>query len=114
MGAAEGGARFVWPLFGCSGVDYGADPGDEIGGEVALLGMLVDGGLIGCDVDAIDFVFSDIAMEPCDLGTEVAENSAGGLRESLELLGREFAGAGDFAFYDEFWHGEKAPDEYRA
>ena len=93
-------------LFGGSGVDDGADPGYYVGREAALLGVLADEVLAGGVVDAIDFVISDVAVDPLDLRAEVAEDTTGGLRDGFELLGGEIARVGDLPLDNVLGHGE--------
>ena len=51
------------------GVDDGPYLGDAIGGKAAHLGVAADGFFIRSDVDAVDLVVGDVAMQPLDLGT---------------------------------------------
>jgi len=76
-----------------------------VGGEAAHLGVFVDGGLVGGDVDAVDLVASDKALHPLELGADGRDDTAGLLRDGLQLVGREVAGSGDLALDDEFGHG---------
>src|SRR5271165_5739114 len=80
--------------FGGCGIDDRGDLGDAIRGEAALGGVFADQGLVGCDVDAVDFVLGHVAVDPLNLGTEFAQDAAGGLGDGLQLLWREFSGAG--------------------
>jgi len=90
---------------GGGGVDYCADERDVVGGEAAHLGVFVDGGLVGCDVDAVDLVAGDEALDPLELGADGGDDAAGFLGDGLELVGGEVAGSGDLALDDEFGHG---------
>ena len=85
-------------LLGGGGVDYGADLCDGVCREAALGGVFADGGFVRGDVDAVDLVVCDVALEPLDLRAEGAEDAAGGLRDGLQLFRGELAGVGDFAF----------------
>src|SRR6202042_3397758 len=91
-------------LFGGGGVYYGADLRDFVGGKAAGLCVLPYGVFVGSDVDAIDFVVGDIAVQPLDLRPHVAQDAAGCLGDSLQLFRRELAGSGDLSFDDELGH----------
>ena len=58
----------------------------------------------GRDVDAEEFVGGDVRLDPLDLGAELSEHGAGGLRRGDELLRSEFAGVRDVAFDEKFRH----------
>ncbi len=62
--------------FGSGGIDDAADLGDLVGGEAALLGVLSDHLLVGSDVDAVNLVVHDVAVEPLDLRAHTAEDTA--------------------------------------
>ena len=51
---------------------------------------------LGDAVNAVDFVASDIALNPLDLKSEFGENAAGSLRDVAELIARHFTCSGDF------------------
>jgi hypothetical protein len=55
--------------------------------------VFADQGFVACDVDAVDFVLSYVAVHPLDLGAEFAQDAAGGLGDGLQLLRGEFSGA---------------------
>ena len=99
-GAAGSGRGGV----GGGGVDDGADERDLVGGEAAHLGVFVDGGLVGGDVDAIDLVAGDEALDPLELGADGGDDAAGLLGDGLKLVGGEIAGSRDLALDDEFGH----------
>jgi len=100
-GAAGSGRGGV----GGGGVDDGADERDLVGGKAAHLGVFVDGGLVGRDVDAVDLVAGDEALDPLELGADGGDDAAGFLGDGLELVRGEVAGSGDLALDDEFGHG---------
>jgi hypothetical protein len=58
----------------------------------------------GRDVDAEEFVGSDVGLDPLDLGAELSKYGAGGLRGGGELLLCELASVGDVAFDEKFRH----------
>src|SRR5271165_1030537 len=80
--------------FGDCGIDDRRDLGNSICGEAALAGVFPDQGLVRSDIDAVDFVLGHVAVDPLNLGTEFAQDAAGGLGDGLQLLWREFSGAG--------------------
>jgi len=90
---------------GGGGVDDGADERDLVGGEAAHLGVFVDGGLVGGDVDAVDLVAGDEALDPLELGADGGDDAAGLLGDGLKLVGGEIAGSGDLTLDEEFGHG---------
>src|SRR5579863_2879221 len=80
-----------WLRFGGCGIDDRGDLGNSICGEAALGGMFADQRLVGCNVDAVDFVLGHVAVNPLNFGTEFAQDAAGGLRDGLQLLWGEFS-----------------------
>jgi hypothetical protein len=58
--------------------------------------------LVRCDVDAVDPVVRDVAVDPLDARPEMLQHAAGFLRDGHELVGRELAGARDIALDDVF------------
>jgi len=56
-------------LLGSCRIDEAADRGDAIGRKAYAPGVLVNGRLIGGEVDAIHLVAGNVAMEPLDAGT---------------------------------------------
>lgn len=60
--------------------------------------MFADEFLVGCVVDAVNLVSRHVAVNPLNGGAKLLQDSARGLRDSLELLRRHVASAGDFAF----------------
>ena len=91
--------------FGCCGVDDAADLSNRVRWESPLSGMFPDEILVRRNVDAVDLVSGDIAVDPLNLGTEPAEDAAGGFGDGFELVVREFSSAGDFALDDVLGHG---------
>lgn len=77
---------------------------DAVYGEAAEFGVAADGCLIGGDVDAVDLVFGDVAVDPLDLRSEGAEHVAGLLADGLKLAWREAAGSSDIPLDQEFGH----------
>lgn len=60
--------------------------------------MVADGLFVGGDVNAVDFVLGDLALDPLDAGAHVAEDTARLLRDGLEVGSGEVARVGDVAF----------------
>ena len=89
---------------GCRWVDDGFDGSDGVGGEAGFGRMAPDQFFTGRDVDAEEFVGGDVGLDPLDLGAEVSEHGAGGLRRGDELLRGEFANVRDVAFDEKFRH----------
>lgn len=90
--------------FGSCGIDGRGDLGDSVCGETALGGVFPDQGLVGRDVNTVDFILGYIAVNPLNLGSEFAQNAAGGLGDGLKLLGAELSSAGQVALDHIFWH----------
>ena len=66
-------------------------------GEAAALCVLAHGRLVRRDVDAVDLVARDVALDPLYLRPHLAQHAAGLLRNSLQLLRGQIARAGYFA-----------------
>src|SRR5215217_9368232 len=71
--------------------------GDAVGGEAAALCVFTHGRLVRRDVDAVDLVARDVALDPLNLRPHVAQHAARLLRDGLQLLRLQVARAGDFA-----------------
>src|SRR6266404_5921679 len=71
--------------------------GDAIGREAPLLGMVAHHLFIWRDVDAINLVVGDIALQPLNLWPEISEHSARFLRDRLQLVLRQFTGIRNLA-----------------
>src|SRR5580658_5734231 len=69
--------------FGGSGIDDAADLRDAVGREAALARMLPYHLLVGRDVNAVNLVVGDVALQPLDLRAEIGEHRAGLLRDGL-------------------------------
>jgi hypothetical protein len=72
-------------LAGCW-IDDRTHLGDAVGGESAHLGVLAYCFFIRGDVDAVDLVVGSVALQPLDLWTQLAQDSTGCLRDSLQLF----------------------------
>jgi hypothetical protein len=105
MNAAALKSGGAWLGFSGSWIDDGFYFGDGIGRESALGGMFADELLIGSDIDTVDFVAGDVALNPLNFGTELAQDAAGSLGDGMELLARKVAGTGNFALDDVLGHG---------
>jgi hypothetical protein len=64
-------------LFASGGIDDRPDFRNPVGGEATHLGVLADHGFIGRDVDAIDLVVGDEALNPLNLGPQLMQYSTG-------------------------------------
>ena len=67
--------------------------------------MHADGSLVRCDVDAIDLVIGDEALQTLDLRAHALQHVTRLLRDCLPLLLRQLAGAGKFTLDHEYGHG---------
>src|SRR5438477_3273484 len=85
-------------------VDGFANLRDTVCREPSLPGMFADQFLVRGDVDAVDLVIRNVAVQPLDLGTELAQHAAGSLRDGGELVGRHFTRVRNFALDDVFRH----------
>src|SRR5215207_5654863 len=85
-------------------VDHAPDLGDAVGGEAAALRVLADGRLVRGDVDAVDLVARDVALDPLNLRPHLLQHAARLLRDGLQLLARQVARAGYFALDEKLRH----------
>src|SRR5262249_30507570 len=81
---------------------------DAVRREPALPRVLANEIRRGRDVDAVDPVVGDVALDPLDLGSQAVEDGARPLRDALELRGRELSGARDVALDDVLRHDAHA------
>src|SRR6266849_801939 len=72
-------------LFSGRGIDDRHDRRNAICGKAALLRVLPNRFLIWSDIDAINLVSSDVALQPLNLRTHLAEDATRLLRDCLEL-----------------------------
>jgi BRCT domain type II-containing protein len=91
-------------LGGCR-VDYVSNSRDAIDREAAEFGVLADEGVRRGAIDAVDFVASDIALNPLNLVAKFGEHAAGSLRNVAELVVSHVTGAGYISLNHELWHG---------
>src|SRR5438445_4899182 len=92
-------------LFGGRGIDDALDLGDVVGGEAALLRVLAHHLLVRRHVHAVDLVAGHVALDPLDLRPEALQHAARLLRDRLQLLRAELAGAGDLTLDEVLGHG---------
>src|SRR5215207_2315589 len=85
-------------------VDHAPHLGDGVGGEAAALRVFTHGRLVRGDVDAVDLVARDVALDPLNLRPHVPQHSARLLRDGLQLLRLQVARAGDFALDEKLRH----------
>ena len=98
----------AWTLtsgFRCRRVDHVADTGHAIGREAALFGVFAHQLFVRGDVDAINLFVGHEAFDPIDFRSEFREDTAGFLRDGVQLLRRALAGTGNFPFDDVFGYG---------
>src|SRR5205823_4293207 len=74
-------------------------------GEAALLRVLAHHLLVRRHVDAVDLVAGHVALDPLDLRPEALQDAARLLRDRLQLLRAELAGAGDLTLDEVLRHG---------
>src|ERR1035441_5010189 len=67
-----------------------------VGWKSAHLGVFTDRFFVRRDVNAIDFVVGDIAVEPLNLRSHFGQHTAGLLRNRSQSFWRELPGAGEF------------------
>src|SRR5260370_1177201 len=91
-------------LFGCGGVDHGADLGDTVGREAALPSVLTHELLAGGDVHAIDLVRGHEALHPLDLRPQPTQHGTRLLGDGLELGLRQLARPRDLPLDDVLRH----------
>jgi len=68
-----------------------------------LRSMVADGLLIRRDINAVDLVVSDVALDPLH-SRQRANHATGFLRDAVKVRGGEFAGSWDFAFNKKLRH----------
>jgi len=83
-------------------VDHLADFGDLGRRKAADLGVLFDDVLVFREIDAERLVGGDIALDPLDVGAELAQDVVRFCRRAAQLLAIEAAGCRNVAFDDEF------------
>src|SRR5205085_5019485 len=93
--------RKLGAMFG-RGIDHLADFGDLARREAADLGVFLDDRLILGEVDAEGLVGGDIAVDPLDVGAELAQYLVRFRRRAAKLLALEAADRRDVALDDEF------------
>src|SRR6266850_7138139 len=86
------------------GIDDRHDRRNAICGKAALLRVLPNRLFIWSDIDAINLVSSDVALQPLNLGTHPAQDATRLLRDCLELCSRKLPGARDVSFNYVLWH----------
>ena len=86
-------------------IDETADSGDAISRKPDTFGVFLDRGFVRSEVDAINFVAGDVAMQPLNFRTHVFQNVARTFCETARnsRVGK-IPGSWNFAFDDKFWH----------
>ena len=105
--------RFLQPLLCCRRIDHGPDFRDAVGWEAALPRMFAHRRLIRRNVDTVNLVSRDVAVQPLNLRTEIPQDAARLLRNRLQLLRLQIPGSGNFALNDKFGHAGPPLDEMR-
>src|SRR5207237_2558345 len=107
--APRGGLTYHAKLRGVfgGGVDHLANFGDLGRREAADLGVLFDDRLVLGEIDAEGLVGRDIALDPLDVGAQIAQHAIRFRRGALQLLALQAADRRDIPLDDEFaqWHG---------
>src|SRR5262245_16319793 len=81
-----GGYPLTHRRLGGGRIDDGADLGDPVRGKTTLPGVFTNQFFVGRDINAINAIVHDVAFDPLYLWSEVAQHSAGFLRNGLELF----------------------------
>src|SRR3972149_6710426 len=92
-------------LLGRRRVDHCPNASDLVGREPSLLGVSPYGVLVRRDVNTVDLVIGDVALEPLDLRAYVLKDPARFLRNRLELLSGQLPGIGDLTLDHELRQG---------
>src|SRR5271155_1740904 len=95
------------------GIDHLAHFGDLGRRKAADLGVLFDDVLVLREIDAERLVGRDIALDPLNIGAELAQDAVRFRRGALQLLAFEAAGAGNVALDDEFAQCHALPPTMR-
>src|SRR5258708_4123765 len=83
-----------------SGIDDGPDLGNPVDGETALAGVLAHGLFVHGDVNAIELVVGDVALDPLHARAHFLQHVAGFSGKLAELGGGEFSDFRNFTFND--------------
>src|ERR1039457_3713393 len=92
------------PLFQRSRINQTAHCGNAIGGDAGFARVLPDALLVRCEVNAIDFVFRDITMQPLNLGSHLIQGLHRLESDLSDLRLGERPGARNLAFNHKLWH----------
>src|SRR5580692_3495176 len=90
-------------------VDHRANLRDSIRRKPALRRMFADRLFIRSDVNAINLVVGNVTLHPLDVRTHFPQHTAGLLRDTLQLLGRQLARVRDFPLNNKFRHDVNFP-----
>lgn len=91
-------------LFSGSRIDDRPNLRDAVGGETALLRVLPDSVFIRRDVDAVNFVVGNVAVNPLNLRAHVSQYAARLLGNGLQLLWRQLSHFRNVSLDDELRH----------
>ena len=86
------------------GVDHRTHARYAIRRESTLLRMCAHGRFIWRDVDTVNLVVGDEALQPLNLRPHALQHAAGLLRDSLQFVLRQLTGPSEFAFNHKFGH----------
>src|SRR5262249_45449794 len=99
------GTRDDSPSFRRAGIDDRHDARDAIRRKAAKLRMPADQRFVLGVIHAVDLVVGDVAVYPLHARTEARQDSAGLLRDALQLARGELACTGNITLDYEFRHG---------
>src|SRR5208337_3663297 len=91
-------------LFAGCGIEDRTDSRNGICRESALLSVLANCFLIRGDVDAVNLVVGDKALDPLNAGPNGLHHRAGLLRDGVQLIRGQLSGPGNLSLDHEFWH----------
>src|SRR5258706_339990 len=74
---------------------FALDLGPAVCWKAALLGVLANHRFVRSDVDAVDLVPGNVALHPLNLRTQVAQDAARLLGDSMKLLGGKRSRSGN-------------------
>ena len=82
------------------GIDHRPHRGNPVRGKTSALGVLADQLLVLREVDAVDLVVGDEAVDPLNVGSENVEGDAGPRRRGVQRVTIERADSGNGALDD--------------
>src|SRR6476660_5426696 len=67
---------------------------------------------VGGDVDAVNLIAGDVAVDPLNLGAELTQDSAGCLGDRFEFITGQVSGTGNLALDNVLGHGTSVRKYY--